>query len=108
MERDQLPSSAAQLDRPCYLNHRRRTDAGHARRAFAELAGISAAIYFLNILITGQQNHLASLLNVQRSQIELVMRTHDREFDALMLMIKEDATRRADDVRDFPTPLQRP
>ncbi len=108
MERDQLPVSTAQL-----IGHATSTIVGGLTPAMLgvlllNLAGISAAIYFLNILITGQQNHLASLLNVQRSQIELVMRTHDREFDALMLMIKEDATRRADDVRDFPTPLQRP
>jgi hypothetical protein len=53
-------------------------------------AGLAASTYFLNILIKGQQAHLISLLSVQERQITLVLRTHDREFDALMAMIKED------------------
>jgi hypothetical protein len=52
-------------------------------------AGLAASTYFLNILITGQQTHLRSLLDVQDRQINLVLKTHDREFDALMAMIKE-------------------
>jgi hypothetical protein len=53
------------------------------------ICGIGAAIYFLNILITGQQNHLQNLLNVQQAQITQVLRTHDREFDSLMQMIRD-------------------
>lgn len=52
-------------------------------------AGLAASTYFLNILITGQQVHLRSLLDVQERQISQVLKTHDREFDALMVMIKE-------------------
>ena len=52
-------------------------------------AGLGASTYFLNILITGQQIHLAALLEMQQSNITLVLRTHDREFDALMAMVKE-------------------
>jgi hypothetical protein len=53
-------------------------------------AGLAASTYFLNILIKGQQTHLALLLSTQERQINQVLATHDREFDALMAMIKED------------------
>jgi uncharacterized protein HemX len=62
--------------------------------------GVAAAVYFLNLLISGQQQHLKSLLEVQQqqmdkvltvtqSQMTQVLRTHDREFDALMGMIQQ-------------------
>jgi hypothetical protein len=53
------------------------------------LIGIGAAVYFLNVLIVGQQTHLKNLLDVQQNQITQVLRTHDREFDALMAMVRE-------------------
>ena len=37
------------------------------------VVGIGAAIYFLNLLISGQQQHLGNLLDVQKGQIELVL-----------------------------------
>jgi hypothetical protein len=62
------------------------------------LVGIGAAVYFLNLLISGQQQHLENLLQSQTAQMDKVLsvtsgqmtsvlRTHDREFDALMAMI---------------------
>lgn len=53
--------------------------------------GIAAAVYFLNVLITGQQAHLKELLEVQRSQQEAVLTMHKWEFDALMEMSRANA-----------------
>ena len=53
--------------------------------------GIGAAVYFLNVLITGQQAHLKELLEVQRSQQEAVLTMHKWEFDALMEMSRANA-----------------
>jgi hypothetical protein len=50
------------------------------------VAGICAAVYFLNILISGQQQHLGNLLTLQTNNLNTVIETHNREFDALMLM----------------------
>ena len=50
------------------------------------LVGVGAAIYFLQILITGQAKHLASLLEVQQVQMDKVIEMHKREFDALLDM----------------------
>jgi hypothetical protein len=50
------------------------------------VAGIAAAVYFLNILISGQQQHLGNLLTLQTNNLNTVIETHNREFDALMLM----------------------
>jgi hypothetical protein len=49
--------------------------------------GIAAAIYFLNILITGQQKHLAALLDVQEKQQTEIVTLHKQEFDMLLQMI---------------------
>lgn len=49
--------------------------------------GIAAAIYFLNILITGQQKHLANLLEVQDKQQTELITLHKQEFDQLLGMI---------------------
>jgi len=51
------------------------------------MLGIAAAIYFLNILITGQQNHLKSLLELQREQQSEIVTLHKQEFDQLLNMI---------------------
>jgi hypothetical protein len=50
-------------------------------------AGLAASTYFLNILIKGQQSHLANLLMVQERQMTQVLVTHNREFDELMRMV---------------------
>lgn len=49
--------------------------------------GIAAAIYFLNILIQGQQKHLSNLLEVQEKQQTEIVTLHKQEFDALLQMI---------------------
>ena len=71
-------------------------------------AGLAASTYFLNILIKGQQAHLISLLNVQERQITQVLNTHDREFDALMAMIKENTPKPLPQVDAEPLPTPRP
>jgi hypothetical protein len=50
------------------------------------LVGVGAAIYFLQILITGQATHLASLLSVQQKQQTELVTLHKQEFDALLEM----------------------
>jgi hypothetical protein len=50
------------------------------------LVGVGAAIYFLQILITGQAFHLNHILEQQqRAQTELIT-LHKQEFDALLEM----------------------
>ena len=39
------------------------------------LVGVGAAVYFLNILIKGQQQHLENLLEVQQHQMDRVLNT---------------------------------
>jgi len=68
------------------------------------LIGIIAAVYFLNLLIGGQQKHAASLLELQTSQMEKILSVHNREFDALIDMQKS-LTARLDAA---PTPLPVP
>ena len=50
------------------------------------VVGIAAAVYFLNLLISGQQAHLGNLLTLQTNNMNMILETHNREFDALMLM----------------------
>jgi hypothetical protein len=50
------------------------------------LVGVVAAVYFLNLLINGQQKHLANLLTLQTDHLNTIINTHNREFDALMTM----------------------
>jgi hypothetical protein len=54
--------------------------------------GVGAAIYFLQILITGQATHLASLLSVQQKQQTELVTLHKQEFDALLEMANRLAT----------------
>ena len=68
------------------------------------ICGIGAAIYFLNILITGQQNHLQNLLDVQERQMSLIVRVHDREFDAQNKMISDLVIRISDLMKQPPPP----
>ena len=48
--------------------------------------GIGSAVYFLNILIGGQQVHLKSLLEQQTRQQTELLAMHKSEFDALLEM----------------------
>jgi hypothetical protein len=48
--------------------------------------GVGSAIYFLQILITGQATHLKSLLEVQNRQQTEIITLHKQEFDALLEM----------------------
>ena len=52
------------------------------------VVGIGAAVYFLNILIVGQQSHLKSLLEVQDKQQTEIILMHKGEFEALLTMNK--------------------
>lgn len=81
------------------------------------LVGIGAAVYFLNLLISGQQQHLENLLQVQTQQMDkvltvtqnqmtAVLRTHDREFDALMTMLA--AANQKEPPREFLPPPRPP
>ena len=54
------------------------------------ITGVAAAVYFLNLLIQGQQNHLASLLEVQNRQQTEIVQMHQREFDALLAMAQKE------------------
>ena len=48
--------------------------------------GIGAAVYFLNVLISGQQAYLKSLLEQQTRQQTELLAMHKAEFDALLEM----------------------
>lgn len=48
--------------------------------------GIVAAVYFLNLLIGGQQQHLKSLVEIQQQQLDKVIAMHTIEFNALLEM----------------------
>jgi hypothetical protein len=48
--------------------------------------GVGAAVYFLNLLISGQQQHLKSLMDVQQHSLEQMLTMHKGEFDALLEM----------------------
>jgi len=48
--------------------------------------GVCAAIYFLQILITGQATHLNALLQQQTKQQTELLAMHKAEFDALLEM----------------------
>ena len=47
---------------------------------------VVAAVYFLNLLISGQQQHLKSLLEQQMALHDKTISMHQREFDALLEM----------------------
>ena len=48
------------------------------------IAGILAAVYFLNVLIVGSMKHTNELLDIQTAHLEKILAVHNREFDALM------------------------
>jgi hypothetical protein len=51
------------------------------------LIGVAAAVFFLNLLIQGQQAHLKALLEVQDKQQTELIQMHKQEFDQLLNMI---------------------
>jgi len=51
------------------------------------LIGVGAAVFFLNLLISGQQQHLKALLEVQDKQQTELITMHKAEFDQLLQMI---------------------
>jgi len=53
--------------------------------------GIASAVYFLNLLIQGQQQHLKSLLEVQDKQQTEIIQMHQREFDALLALTARES-----------------
>jgi len=54
------------------------------------LVGVAAAVYFLNLLISGQQAHLKALLDVQDKQQSELILMHKQEFDALLNMVPRE------------------
>jgi hypothetical protein len=46
--------------------------------------GIAAAIFFLNLLIQGQQAHLANLLTLQQRNQDQLLEMHRLEFNSLL------------------------
>jgi hypothetical protein len=56
------------------------------------IAALIAAVYFLNLLISGQQQHLKALLEVQSRQQTEIVTLHKAEFDALLEMSNRLAT----------------
>lgn len=52
------------------------------------VVGIAAAVYFLNLLIKGQQTHLDALLNVQERQMSQFYSMEARHFGVFTEMIK--------------------
>lgn len=75
--------------------------------------GIGAAVYFLNLLISGQQQHLRSLLETMRGQQTEVIALHKHEFDILVGMIPRSelqpvATAPASAPPSIPSPQRAP
>jgi hypothetical protein len=67
-------------------------------------AGLGASTYFLNILITGQQMHLQQVLAVQQAEVHQILETHDREFDALMKMVRDTMDAATAAMKPAPAP----
>jgi hypothetical protein len=95
-----LPISTTQLAGPGISTVVAGLTPGMLGLILLNVVGVGAAVYFLNLLISGQQQHLENLLTVQQSQMDKVLsvtsaqmvailKTHDREFDVLMDMIKQ-------------------
>lgn len=81
------------------------------------IIGIVAAVYFLNLLIHGQQQHLQGLLTMQKEQIEKLSNVnneqmsqlravHNREFDAMMEMLKGHQVPPVTGTQATPPPLR--
>ena len=54
------------------------------------IIGIGAAVYFLNLLISGQQQHLKALLDVQDKQQTELITLHRHEFDSLLALLPKN------------------
>lgn len=52
------------------------------------LAGIVAAVYFLNVMIQGQQEHLKALLQIQLTQRQELLNLQQSERQELLVMHK--------------------
>lgn len=68
------------------------------------ISALVAAVYFLNLLISGQQQHLKALLDVQTRQQTEIVTLHKAEFDALLEM----SNRLAMPLPSIPPPPQPP
>ena len=86
--RHDLPQTTAQL-----IGHTTATVVGGLTPAMLgvlllNVVGIAAAVYFLNILIMGQQTHLDALLDVQERQMTQFYTMEQRHFGVFTEMIK--------------------
>lgn len=79
--------------------------------------GIASAVYFLNLLIKGQQGHLAQVLETQQAEVNKILEMHNREFDALTRALSDAALRfekvielerKPPENIGMPIPLERP
>lgn len=70
------------------------------------ILGICAAVYFLNVMIQGQQEHLKSLLALQQEQQEKMLVMHKWEFDQLLALTNSVASIQA--TASIPAPQQPP
>lgn len=50
------------------------------------LLGIAAAVYFLNVLIKGQQLHMTEVIEADQKQFNVLVDMHSKEFDALLAL----------------------
>jgi hypothetical protein len=57
------------------------------------VVGIASAVYFLNLLIRGQSEHMDQIMTVQQADLRQIIDTHNREFDALIGMLKDAAAK---------------
>jgi hypothetical protein len=71
------------------------------------LIGVGAAVFFLNLLISGQQQHLKALLEVQDKQQTELITMHKQEFDQLLQMIPSGGAPPLPPVMPPPQPGQR-
>jgi len=71
------------------------------------LIGVGAAVFFLNLLISGQQAHLSALLAVQDKQQSEIIAMHKAEFDQLLQMIPRGDPPPLPPVMPLPQPGQR-
>ena len=51
------------------------------------LIGVAAAVFFLNLLISGQQQHLKTLVEQLKEQQTEIVTLHKQEFDQLLQLI---------------------
>jgi hypothetical protein len=71
------------------------------------LIGVGAAVFLLNLFISGQQQHLKALLEVQDKQQTELITMHKQEFDQLLQMIPRGDAPPLPPVMRLPQPGQR-